>query len=165
MLPVGIAVITSVVMGAITKALAEAAALAKEAQSAAISNMGTQMSNVEVSGSYCTVFIHAGAACARAALAIHIFSKIIYKFYENCTLTLKFIFRLLLKSPSSEDASPAAIAAATRRKKIRSHVLTLTWLVAHVSVVAILFSWLEGVSMIDGYYSAGQTLTTVGYGE
>ena len=65
---VGIAVITSVVMGAITKALAEAAALAKEAQSAAISNMGTQMSNVEVSGSYS---LHL-CAC-RAALAIHTF--------------------------------------------------------------------------------------------
>ena len=61
---VGIAVITSVVMGAITKALAEAAALAKEAQSAAIS----QMSNVEVSGSYS---LHL-CAC-RAALAIHTF--------------------------------------------------------------------------------------------
>jgi len=62
---------------------------------------------------------------------------------------------------AGEEESAAVRAAAARRKAIRTHVITLTALMVHVSVVAILFSALEGVSFVDGYYSAGQTTTTV----
>lgn len=64
-----------------------------------------------------------------------------------------------------KEEKPASKAQKKKQQKLVKMLMTMGGLVLHLAIVTFGFKALEDVTTTDGFYSAGQTLTTVGYGD